>query len=100
MINGLGLVLAEENANPAELIIGLWKAEDNSIYKFTEDKVLYVNDVKYATYHFSANTLYLNYVASGEEVEADVQFDDIRMTLTEFKNNANEKTQILKQVPR
>ena len=29
-----GFVLAEESANPAQLIIGQWKAEDNTIYEF------------------------------------------------------------------
>jgi hypothetical protein len=82
------------------LIIGLWKAEDNSIYKFTEDKVLYLNDVKCATYHFIAKTLYLRYTVSGDDVETGVEFEENRMILTEYKNTNNEKTLTLKQVPR
>jgi hypothetical protein len=97
MINGL--VLAQESTNPADLIVGLWRAEDKTIYNFSEDKVLYVNAVQYATYRFAARTLYLTYIASGKEYEADVQFEDIRMTLTEYKNTTDEKTLILKKVP-
>jgi hypothetical protein len=96
-----GFVLAEESANPAQLIIGKWKAADSSIYEFSDEKVLFVNDVKYATYRFVAGSLYLKYIASGDEFEADVVFEleENKMILTEYYQNSDEKILILKQVP-
>ena len=99
-----GIVLAKQSPNPAELIIGQWKADNNTIYEFKQDsKELFVNEEKYATYRFDDGILYLKYVASGDEFEADVQFeeDKMTMTLTEYMNIIKkEKILILRQVPR
>lgn len=98
-----GFVLAEESANPADLIIGQWKAKDNTIYDFKQDtKELFVNGEKYATYRFAAGSLYLKYIASGDEFEADVVFaaEENKMILTEYYQNNDEKTLIFIQIPR
>ena len=40
-----------------------------------DTKELFVNGEKYATYRFDDGILYLKYIASKDEFEADVQFE-------------------------